>query len=279
MNRLRRHYPEYLIEAMGLGLFMIAAALFTTLFEYPASPLHQALTAPLLRRFLIGVGMGLTAIGIVYSPWGKQSGAHLNPAVTFTFFRLNKVHPWDAFYYVLFQCAGGLMGLWLAGQILGTVLAHPSINYLVTTPGSGGAGIAFLAELGISCGMMLMILFVSNRPDQGRYTGLFAGALIAIYITLEAPLSGMSMNPARTLASAFPAQHWTAIWVYFTAPPLGMLLAAEVYLRWQGRQAVHCAKLHHQNHQRCIFRCGYRPQRPMTGQQLLNDQLPSSEFY
>lgn len=105
---------------------------------------------------------------------------------------------------------------------------------------------------------MLMVLLVSNSPSRGRYTGLFAGVLIATYITLEAPLSGMSMNPARTLASALPAQNWEAMWVYFTAPLVGMLLAAEAFVRWMGDRAVRCAKLDHHSHKRCIFRCGYR---------------------
>ena len=63
----------------------------------------------------------------------------------------------------------------------------------------------------------------------------------------------MSMNPARTLASALFTRDWTALWVYFTAPLLGMLLAAELYVRRRGNAAVFCAKLHHQNDQRCIF--------------------------
>jgi aquaporin Z len=92
-----------------------------------------------------------------------------------------------------------------------------------------------------------------------RYTGLFAGALVAAYITVEAPLSGMSMNPARTFASALPAQAWTALWVYFSAPLLGMLCASELYVRRYGLQQVICAKLHHQNARRCIFaQCGHR---------------------
>jgi aquaporin Z len=80
--------------------------------------------------------------------------------------------------------------------------------------------------------------------------------LIATYITIEAPFSGMSMNPARTLGSALPAGVWTALWVYFTAPPLGMLLAAEVYQRTRGAHRIDCAKYHHQNNKRCIF-CEY----------------------
>ncbi len=265
MNTLRRHYPEYLMEAAGLGIFMISAAVVTALLEHPASPIQQAISEPLLRRFIIGVAMGLTAIAIIYSPWGKQSGAHINPVVTFTFFRLGKIKPTDAVFYILAQFVGGLLGLLLAARLLGEVsaklpkgLADPSINYIITVPGAAGVSIAFIAELSISFGMMLMILFVSNTPKLSRLTGIFAAVLITTYITLEAPLSGMSMNPARTLASAILAQNWTTIWVYFTAPLLGMLLAAEVYLQLKGKRAVHCAKLHHHNHKRCIFRCGYR---------------------
>jgi aquaporin Z len=106
--------------------------------------------------------------------------------------------------------------------------------------------------------LMSVVLRVSNSARVAHYTGLLAGALVATYITLEAPLSGMSMNPARTFGSAFVAQLWTALWISFIAPPLGMLAAAELY-RWQrGIHAVICAKLHHHNRKRCIFHCGYQ---------------------
>jgi len=276
MNRPRYHYPEYLMEAAGLGLFMVAAAVVTAILEHPSSPIHQAIADPLLRRCIIGVAMGLTAIAIIYSPWGKQSGAHINPVVTFTFFRLGKIKPVDAGCYILAQFIGGFLGVLLAARILGDGIAHPNVSYIVTIPGQPGAGVAFIAELIISFGLMLLILIVSNTTRLARFTGLFAGALVAIYITVEAPLSGMSMNPARTLASAIPAHNWTAIWVYFTAPLAGMLLAAEVYIRWKGIRAVHCAKLHHHNQKRCIFRCGYRlhPERLENGANPLSDRLP-----
>lgn len=275
MNSLRRHYPEYLMEAASLGIFLIAASIVTVLLQHPASPLRQAISDPLLRRFMTGVAMGLIAIALVYSPWGKQSGAHLNPAFTFTFFRLGKVKPWDAFFYILAQFIGAVVGLMLAVWILKDAITNPAINYIVTIPGSAGLGVAFFAELIISFGLMLMVLFVSNSQNLGRYTGLFAGVLIATYITVEAPLSGMSMNPARTLASAIPAQVATGIWIYFTAPLLGMLAAAEVYVRLNGKKAVKCAKLHHHNNKRCIFRCGYRKQAIADGQWELSDKLPS----
>jgi aquaporin Z len=254
-DALRRHWPEYLIEAAGLGLFMISAFTFGTLLEHPASPVHQALPNPLLRRFLMGLAMGGTAICIIYSPWGKQSGAHINPSTTLTFYRLGKIAKWDAAFYIAAQFIGGLMGGMVASIVLAKWAAHPAVNYVVTAPGNAGAGSAFLAEVVITFLLMTVILIVSNNARLHKLTGLCAGALVATYITLEAPISGMSMNPARTFASAVPAHHWVAVWIYFTAPLIGMLAAAEVYLRTRGAPSVGCAKLHHENPKRCIF-CG-----------------------
>lgn len=254
---LRSHWPEYLMEAAGLGLFMVSAAVVTTVLEYPHSPLHAAIPDPTVRRVLIGICMGLTAIGIIYSPWGKQSGAHLNPAVTLTFYRLGKIEGIDAAAYVVAQSLGGLTGLVLASLVIGMAIEHPAVNYVVTTPRNSGALTAFFAECLISFGLMLTVLFISNHRRLAGYTGLIAGCLVATYISLEAPYSGMSMNPARTFASALPAHLWTAFWVYLAAPPLGMLLAAEVYTRMKSLKQVYCAKLHHQNSKRCIFRCNY----------------------
>ena len=254
---LRRHWPEYLMEGAGLGLFMISACAFVALLEYPTSPVYQAIPDPALRRILIGIAMGLTAIGIIYSPLGQRSGAHFNPSVTLTFFRLGKVEFWDALFYTVSQFIGGLTGVLLSAVVLGELVAHPSVQYATTVPGMSGVGVAFLAEVVISFILMSMVLRVSNTPRLARFTGLFAGVMVATYISLEAPYSGMSMNPARTFASAFPAHIWTALWVYFTAPPLGMLLAAELYVRQGGIHQVFCAKLHHHNNKRCIFRCNY----------------------
>jgi aquaporin Z len=252
---LRHHWPEYLIEGTCLGLFMISAFACGTIFEHPASPAHQALTNPLLRRFLMGLAMGGTAIGIIYSPWGKRSGAHINPSTTLTFFRLGKVAKWDAAFYAISQFLGGVVGALLASRILSAWAAHPSVNFVITAPGQYGAGVAFGAEIVIAFVLMTVILHVSNHPTLNRLTGLCAGALIAAYITIEAPISGMSMNPARTFASALPAHHWADLWIYFTAPLIGMLSAAELYVRGNGAASIGCAKLHHENSQRCIF-CG-----------------------
>jgi aquaporin Z len=254
---LQQHWPEYLMEAAELGAFMISACVFVALLEHPGSAVRQTIADPTLRRVLTGIAMGLTAISIVYSPWGKQSGAHFNPAVTLTFWRLGKVATWDAAFYVVAQFAGAIIGVMIAAAVLGGLIAHPAVNYVATLPGSGGPRTAFAAECLIAFGLMTVVLTVSNTPRLARYTGLCCGALVAMYISVEAPLSGMSMNPARTFGPALIAQMWDGLWVYFTAPPLGMLMAAQVYLRLRDPATVECAKLDHQNERRCIF-CGKR---------------------
>src|SRR6266850_1125279 len=252
---LKKHWPEYLMEAAVLGIFMVSASVFTILLYHPASPALRVLPEEFPRRVLMGLAMGFTAIGIIYSPWGKQSGAHLNPAVTLTFFRLGKVSPWDAVFYVIAQFAGGVAGVVLVAAIVVKLLAHPAVNYVATLPGSGGTSAAFLGEVVIAFILMSVVLVVSNTQKLARFTGLFAGVCVSAFITFEAPISGMSMNPARTFGSAVLPQLWDSLWIYFLAPPLGMLTAAAAYLRL--KHAVGCAKLHHQNKLRCIF-CDYQ---------------------
>ena len=256
MNALARHWPEYVIEALCLGTFMVSAAAFATLLYHPASPLAMWQTTEVIRRVPMGVAMGLTAIALIYSPLGRRSGAHMNPAVTLAFLRLGKITPMDAAAYVAAQFTGGLTGILVAGWLLQGLLADPAVNFVATTPGRWGLAAAFSAEAAMSFVMMATVLVASSSAALTRYTGLIAGLLVATYIVVEAPISGMSMNPARTLGSNLMASAVSTLWIYFIAPPLGMLLAAEWFVLRHGRQRVRCATLHHR-HDRCIFRCSH----------------------
>jgi len=148
-----------------------------------------------------------------------------------------------------------VLGVMLVAYFFGMAVSDPAVRYVVTLPGEAGLAVALGAEFVIAFLLMSVVLHISNHHSLNRFTGLFAGALVAIYITLEAPFSGMSMNPARTTGSALSADIYSGLWVYFVAPPLGMLCAAEIYLWWKGKLAVKCCKLHHDNPKRCIF-CG-----------------------
>jgi aquaporin Z len=255
VESIKSHWPEYLIEAWALGMFMVSAALFTTLFEYPGSSASQSIENADLRRALIGIAMGVTAVALIYSPWGQRSGAHMNPAVTLSFLTLGKIRCWDAVCYVAAQFAGALAGVLLALVMLGNAFASPPVSHVVTLPGPRGPLVAFLAEMSISAVMMVTVLAVSSSARLARYTGVIAGTLVALFIAFEAPLSGMSMNPARSFGSAVPEMVWRDIWIYFTAPPAGMLAVALAW-RYACRVPAPCAKLMHGDNVPCIH-CGY----------------------
>jgi aquaporin Z len=256
----RANWTEYLIEAWALGTFMVSAGVVTTVVEQPEFGVATLVPDAGARRMLIGIAMGLTAIALIYSPWGRRSGAHMNPAVTLTFWSLGKIRTRDALGYTVAQFLGGLAGVRMVLAALGERFAAPPVSYVATLP-SHGAALAFALEVAISCGLMSAVLAFSSRPRLAPYTGLVAGVLVAGYVAFEAPYSGMSMNPARSFASAAPAGLWSSLWIYFIAPPLGMLAAAALSRRL-GR-AAGCAKLSHPSDAACIH-CG-QPPRPACG--------------
>jgi aquaporin Z len=255
MRTLIAHWPLYVADGFCLALFMMSAAGCAVALQHPLSPLAGWLMPGVAQRVPMGIAMGLTLAGLVYSPLGRWSGAHMNPAVTLTYFRLGKIESIDAAAYVAAQFAGAIAGMSGASVLMRGLPAHPSVNYVATVPGPAGIAAAFGGEIAISCVLMLVVLTVSSSPRFARLTGAAAASLVTIFIVVEGPLSGMSMNPARTLGSGLFA-HSPHFWIYFTAPPLGMLAAAELIVRLGRHVRVRCAKLHHQAGP-CHFRCGY----------------------
>lgn len=253
------HFVEYAIEAAGLGLFMVSAVVFSHWIFDPVAPLLGE--SPGLARLLMGLAMGGTCLALVYSRFGKRSGAHFNPAVTLSFFRLGRIRGGDALGYIGAQFTGAVLGVYLTKLSFSAGSAATTIEPAVTRPGAAGGTIAFVAELAISFVLFATVLYASSHRRLEKATGLLAAILVCLYITFEAPLSGMSMNPARSFGSALVAGDLSDLWIYLLAPPLGMLLAAEFMLRILGRGAVLCAKLHHRNDQPCIFVCDYDPSR------------------
>ncbi len=231
LQELKKNGSIYLIEAWGLGLFMVSAALFVIFIDHPDLPIRAAIPSDFIRRILIGTAMGLTAIGIIYSKWGKISGAHINPAVTLAQYQLDRISGQDAFWYIVFQFVGSISGIALIQFLLPNYIAAPSVSYVVTTPMTAENGIlvAFICEIALSFTMLSMVLIVSNHKILATYTGYFVGLTVALFITFEAPFSGMSINPARTFGSAVWANVWTGLWLYFVAPISGMQAAAWIY--------------------------------------------------
>jgi aquaporin Z len=257
VSALKRNWPLYIFEAIELALFMLSACAFTVFLFDPSYPALHIFPSAFFRRSLMGIAMGITAILIIHSPMGKRSGAHFNPAITLTYYRLRKISTWDATFYVLFQFMGGVLGVGVAAICFGSTLAAPTVEYAVTVPGIGGVAGAFLAEFFMAALLMGVVLWMTNRPALANYTSYCVGLLISFYVLFFAPVSGFSINPARTVGSAVFAGIWTAVWLYFAAPLLGMFFSAEIYLRASGADRILCAKLHPDPRYPCPFLCTF----------------------
>ena len=228
IEALKINWKVYLIEAWALGMFMLSACAFVILFEHPYFGLPVIIPSPIIRRVCIGLAMSITAVLLIYSKWGKQSGAHMNPAVTLANYQLDRITLQDAIWYILAQFTGAAFFVFILKWVAFSFIANPSVNYVVTAPGIYGVWVAFIAEMLLSFTMFIIVLFISNCR-WAKFTGYFAGALVFLFIVFEAPLSGMSINPARSFGSALPAQNWDSFWLYIIAPITGMQLAALFY--------------------------------------------------
>jgi aquaporin Z len=265
LEALRRHWPEYAIEGWALGMFMISASVATVLLYDPHAPTFGLIENEFWKRALMALAMAGTAAAIIYSPWGKRSGAHMNPAFTLSFWVLGKIKTVDAVYYALFQFVGGLCGSLLSYVLTGGLLADPRANWAVTVPGPQGVAAALFSELIIAFILMFVVaVMLNSKFDQ--LIGIVAGGLIFLYVLYESPYSGFGMNPARSFSSALPANTWTAFWVYLIAPPSGMLTAVFVHSYVLGLPADFTQpKLNPNYVTRCIH-SGFEPPAAVQGQ-------------
>lgn len=247
---MRTGWRAWLAEAVAIGAFMVSALVWTVLLEHPDSVLRQALPDAAVRRALMGMAMGATAVAIIYSPLATLSGAHMNPAVTLAFVRLGRLDWRDAAAYIAAQCAGATVATWAIARMLGAWASDPAVNFVATRPGPAGTGAAAMAEAAISFLLCTLVLAVSSRAATMRLTGLAAGAFVMLAILIEAPLSGMSMNPARSLGPAVVSGQFPAFWIYVIAPIAGMQLAASLHAMTARRG---CPTLHHPPRARCVF--------------------------
>jgi len=247
---LRRHWPEYGVEALFLALFVLCGGLVSAMLE-GAGVDAQALP---WRRALAGVTIGLLLMAMIYSPWGRRSGTHLNPAITLAYLRLGKVGRWDALFYLLAQLIGALAAVAVLRS--GALLPHAAAPALLTASiGPDNPWSAFGTQLVLSATGMLLILYTSNHASWFRFTGVLYALLVMLIVACSAPLSGFGMNLARLLAVDVSADADALRWLNLLPPLLGMQLAAEAWRLVTGRSQPLCAKLAHNTHGRCIFRC------------------------
>ena len=250
----REKLRVYAMDGALLGLFMVSACVNVVLLEHPASPVRAAITSALARRVLVGLAMGLTAASLIYSRWGKRSGAFMNPAMVLCFLRLGKLSMMDAVGYIAAQLVGSVGGVFLAALVLPGLVSDPAVNYVATTP-SGGTIPAFLAEFCLAFVLLSAVMTINRSRRFAPYTGACAAVLVALFISAAAPISGMSINPARTFGSAVWAHLWAGFWIYLSAPLLGMLAGVELQRRLTTRHERLCGKLNHDETVTCFVRC------------------------
>jgi len=226
----RKNWKHYLQESLGLAIFMASACFFGALLYSGKSPWYQVIPGEAWKNLLMGIMMGSTALFIFYSPLTSPSGSQINPAVTLTFLRLDKMCRYDALFFILFQIAGGTTAVFAMQFLMGSILTDPPVSSVVTVPGKSGRWWALVTEFFIAFVTMSMVLFTSHHNKWRRYTRICSSILVCCWVILAGPVSGFGMNPARSFASAFPAGIWTSFWIYLFIPFAGMLSAAEFFL-------------------------------------------------
>ncbi len=245
------------MEGTQIAALMLSTCICGALLYGPGSLPGEANLPYTFRSILMGIAIAMTTFLIIRSPFGRRTGAHLNPAVTLAFLWLGRVHRWDAAGYVAAHFAGAVTGVLVARQILGLRLSAAPVRYMVTLPGRHGAPTAFVGECLMSTVLMGVVLYASNHRLLARFAPLFVALLTVSYFAFSPSLAGYSVNPARSFSSALFAWIWRGIWIYFVAPCLGMLIAAWLYLRRMGPNRIYCAKVFHDLRSPCPFPCRF----------------------
>ena len=259
------HWPEYTAELLGTA-FLVFAGVSAVVFDFgTGSPLAHVLPDTSIRRLITGLLFAGSGSLVAISPLGKLSGGHINPAVTLAFWAHGKMHHFDLGGYILGQLLGAIIGSLLVTLVWGAHAA--SVGYGTTVPGATyPIWIVFLAEVSLTFLLVFSIfLFVSSHRLM-RWTPLMVWILVAVMVWLEAPISGTSLNPARSFGPALVSWFWQYHWLYWVAPPLGALLAVGAFrLFTAGKPAVLTGKMFHVPHYRSVFMNVSAPCMPANG--------------
>jgi aquaporin Z len=192
---------------------------FALLFTGTGAIVIDGATGGAVSHVGVALTFGLIVLAMIYTV-GDVSGAHLNPAVTLGFFAARRFPGRSVLPYVASQCAGALT----ASVCLR--LMFPEHTTLGATLPRGDALQSFVLEILLTCLLMFVILSVSTgAKEKGITAGIAVGAVVGLEALFAGPISGASMNPARSLAPAIVSLHFDSLWLYLMAPTLGAVLA------------------------------------------------------
>lgn len=259
------HWPEYGAELLGTA-FLVLVGLSAVVFDFsPTLPISHLIPDAGARRLLTGLIFAGSGSLVAISPFGKLSGAHINPSVSLAFWVQGKLHTLDLLGYILGQFLGAIVGEFFLVLIWGA--SARSVKNGMTLPGVGyPLWVVFGAELCLTLLLVLLIFTFVSSHRLMRWTPLMNWILVATMVWLEAPISGTSLNPARSFGPALFSWFWQAQWLYFLAPPLGALCAVGLFrLLAVGERDVLTGKLFHAPHYRSVFKNVSAPHQPASG--------------
>jgi len=192
---------------------------FSLVFAGTGAIVINDVTQNTITHMGIAITFGLIVLAMIYAV-GEISGAHLNPAVTLGFWSAGRMPGSEIPGYIGAQTAGAFTA---SGALKFLFPAHPSLG--ATLP-AGAASQSFVLEVILTAILMFVILNVSTgAKEKGITAGIAVGSVIALEAMFAGPISGASMNPARSLAPAVVGGNLQHLWVYLIAPSLGALIA------------------------------------------------------
>jgi len=248
------NWAEYTAELVGTA-FNIFVGLSAVVFDFGQGlPMEHLIPDKSIRLLITGLIFSGSGALFAISPLGKLSGGHINPSVTLAFWAHGKMHEQDAVGYIVAQFIGAILGAFLIVSVWGKYAG--SVYNGMTLPGAGYAlWFVFLSEVFITFLLVLSIFLSVCNHRLMRWTPLMTWLLITVIVWQEAPISGTSLSPARSIGPALVTGLWRDQWLYCIAPPLGALLAVAMFrLLSMGRRDVLTCKLCHVPHYRSIFK-------------------------
>jgi aquaporin Z len=215
----RSSWSLYAAEFFGTALLLVGGLSAVILVVSPASPVAALALPGWLARGIAGALFGLTGTLVTLSALGRHSGAHLNPAMTLAFLIEGKVSASHAAWYAVSQLLGAIAG---AGLVLVWGPVGKPLRYGATTPAPNINPVVAVA-LEVLCTVVLVgtvFVFLGNARLR-RFTAWTMSPMYALMVSLEAPLTGTSTNPARSLGPAVVTGTWQGFWIYLIGPALG----------------------------------------------------------
>lgn len=231
----------FFAELIGTALLVLGGLSIVIVMFGDGSPAVRLVPSEPLRMMLTAFLFGTIGSAIALSWVGRESGAHINPAVTMSFWLMHKLDLRAAAGYIVAQ----LLGAWLGAlPLLAWGAMGRSVLFGATIPGKGYSdGVVLLGEVVTTFGLIATLCIFLGFRHLRRYTPFVIPFLYAIMVPLEAPISGTSTNPARTFGPAVISGRWDGWWIYWIGPMVGMVIAIAVCGSLARR--IEVAKLYH----------------------------------